>query len=85
MQDREQLVTAMRELGFMILPSAANFIFARHAKQSADDLAQSLRKRNIIVRHFKQSRIENFLRITIGTAQQCQELVKALKEILSGS
>lgn len=80
---REQLVTDMRALGFEVLPSGANFIFARHPQHDGAALTAALRQRAIIVRHFKQPRIDQFLRITIGTDAQCQTLVQALREILS--
>ncbi|NSL54391.1 histidinol-phosphate transaminase [Uliginosibacterium aquaticum] len=80
---RETLSTEMQALGFEVLPSAANFIFARHPKRDGAELAQALRARSIIVRHFKLPRIDQFLRITIGTDAQCSLLVAALKEILS--
>ena len=79
---REQLISDMTALGFNVLPSAANFIFARHPEQDAGDLAAALRARNIIVRHFRQPRIEQYLRITIGSDPQCAALVDALREIL---
>ncbi|WP_334107793.1 histidinol-phosphate transaminase [Methylobacillus sp.] len=80
---REKLVTELRNLGFVVLPSAANFIFARHAERGGADLAAMLRERNIVVRHFaKPARISDFLRITIGTDEQSQLLVQAMKEIL---
>ena len=56
-------------LGFDVLPSAANFVFARHPGHAAA-LAAALRERGIIVRHFRQPRIEQFLRITVGTDEQ---------------
>lgn len=80
---REKLANDLKSLNFEVLPSAANFLFARHNKQPAGVLAQKLRERHIIVRHFNQPRIENFLRITIGTESQCQALTNALREILS--
>ena len=83
MQDREALAEAMRLLGFEVLPSTANFIFARHRVRDAGELARELRARSIIVRHFRQPRIEQFLRITIGTDAQCAALVEALREITS--
>ncbi|MBI2308698.1 MAG: histidinol-phosphate transaminase [Rhodocyclales bacterium] len=82
MQSREALVAEMGKLGFDILPSAANFIFARHPQHAAGTLAAALRERSIIVRHFKLPRIEQFLRITIGTDAQCMALLAALREIL---
>lgn len=79
---RQQLSEAMQALGFEVLPSAANFIFARHPQHEATQLAAALRQRSIIVRHFKQTRINQYLRITIGSAEQCQILIGALREIL---
>lgn len=80
---RTRLVAALGTLGFEVLPSAANFIFARHPQRDAATLAAQLRERSIIVRHFRQPRIEQFLRITIGTDAQCDTLLAALKEILA--
>ena len=80
---REQLSSDLATLGFDVLPSSANFVFARHAARDAGELAAALRARSIIVRHFKQARIEQYLRITIGTEAQCQALVTALREILA--
>ncbi len=82
MQSRATLVSALAGLGFDVLPSAANFIFARHPQHDAAQLAAALRQRTIIVRHFKLPRIDQHLRITIGTDAQCQALVDALREIL---
>ena len=79
---REKLVADMRALGFEVLPSAANFIFARHPQRDGAELTAELRKRAIIVRHFKAARIDQFMRITIGTDEQCGILVGALKDIL---
>lgn len=75
---REGVVTAMQGLGFEVLPSAANFIFARHPQRDAATIAASLREQGVIVRHFKLPRIDQFLRITIGTAEQNQALLDAL-------
>jgi histidinol-phosphate aminotransferase len=80
---REQLSSQMRDLGFEVLPSAANFIFARHPLHDAAQLAAALRKHSIIVRHFKQDRIEQFLRISIGTDAECELLVDALHKLLA--
>ena len=80
---RDKLVADMQALGFEVLPSAANFIFARHPQRDGAELTAALRKRAIIVRHFKAPRIEQFMRITVGTDAQCATLVQALKEILA--
>ena len=82
-QTRNQLVSELTALGFETLPSTANFIFTRHPKHAGLKLYQALRDRGIIVRHFKLPRIEDFLRITIGTDEQSGELVAALKQILA--
>ncbi len=79
---REQLTADLSGLGFGVLPSAANFVFARHPGRDAGELAAELRKRAIIVRHFRQPRIDQYLRITVGTDAQCGILVGALREIL---
>lgn len=75
---REALVAQLQVKGFEVLPSAANFIFARHPQQDAAELAARLREQGVIVRHFKQARIAQFLRITIGTPEMNQALVDAL-------
>ncbi len=81
---RGGLVAGLEGLGFEVLPSAANFVFARHPERSGAALAAKLRERSIIVRHFKNPpRIEPFLRITVGTEAQCAELIAALKDILA--
>ena len=64
-----------------MLPSAANFVFARHPGHDA--AAPPLRERGIIVRHFRQPRIEQFLRITVGTDEQTGLLLAALADILN--
>ncbi|HJV25363.1 MAG TPA: histidinol-phosphate transaminase [Aromatoleum sp.] len=82
MATREQLVADLASVGFEVLPSTANFVFATHPTRDAGELAAELRKRAIIVRHFRQPRIEQFLRITVGTDEQCGALITALREIL---
>ena len=80
---REALVTELENLGFSVLPSGANFIFARHINQTGEALTAKLREKSIIVRHFKKpTRIADYLRITIGTNDQSTKLINALKEIL---
>ena len=79
---RASLVADLESLGFDVLPSAANFIFAHHPRHDAAQLAAKLRERKVIVRHFKAARVSQHLRISIGTDDQCQALVDALREIL---
>ena len=75
---REHLVRELEQRGFEVLPSAANFIFARHPQQDAAGIAAKVREQGVIVRHFKQQRIAQFLRISIGTPEQNQALLDAL-------
>ncbi len=80
---REVVIDSLMSMGFEVLPSGANFIFARHPQHDAEVLATSLRDKKIIIRHFKKpARIAQFLRITIGTDDECQALVDSLKSIL---
>ncbi|MEY4591826.1 MAG: hypothetical protein RIR18_721 [Pseudomonadota bacterium] len=81
-ESRENLVAEMTKRGFDVLPSAANFIFARHHQHDAATLSAGLRAQSVIVRHFKQPRIEQFLRITIGTPADCQALLTAFDKLL---
>ncbi|HWU34173.1 MAG TPA: histidinol-phosphate transaminase [Methylovorus sp.] len=86
MQSRKRLVTEMHALGFEVLPSGANFIFARHPEKDALALTTALREHSIIVRHFKKpARIDQFMRITVGTDEECEALIVALKDILSAT
>ncbi len=80
---RERLTAALGELGFEVLPSSANFVFARHSTRGGAELAAELRKRAVLVRHFRKERIQDFLRITIGTDAECDRLLDALREILA--
>lgn len=80
---REKLVANLTELGFNVLPSKANFIFATHSLHDAAQLAEKLREQGIIVRYFNKPRINQFLRITIGSDEQNQRLVDTLKMLIS--
>lgn len=80
---RVELVGALQNLGFNVLPSAANFIFARHPRWDAAMLAAALREHSVIVRHFRQPRIDQFLRITVGDRMQNAALLAALSQILA--
>lgn len=80
---RERLSSAMANLGFEVLPSAANFIMAGHNGKPAREVFEELRNRGIIVRYFDRPRIDGYLRISIGTDQQCDALLAALAEIVA--
>ena len=79
---REGLHLQLEDLGFEVLPSQTNFVFARHPQRDAAELAALLRERAVLVRHFRQPRIAPYLRISIGTREQCSALVQALQAIL---
>lgn len=82
MASRDKLVVSLNELGFEVLPSAANFVFTRHPQFDAAELAAKLRKEGIIVRHFNKRRIDQFLRITIGTPSENQHLLSILDTLI---
>lgn len=80
---REWLKAELKKLGFTFPDSKSNFIFATHHGKPAKEIMTALRERNIIVRYFNKPRIDNYLRITIGTQAECESLVAALTEILA--
>jgi histidinol-phosphate aminotransferase len=81
-ESRERLSAELSALGFEVLPSAANFLFARHPTQDAAKLAAALRRDGVIVRHFQQPRIDQHLRITVGTPKDNAHLIQSLKQIV---
>lgn len=80
---RDSLAAGLRELGFEVLPSAANFLFVRHARVPGPAIFEALRGDGILVRRFDAPRIEQFLRISIGTDAQCERLRASLASILA--
>ena len=83
MASRGRLVERLVGLDFEVLPSQANFVFARHPVQRGAALAAALRERGVLVRRFdRPERIADFLRITVGTDAQCDALLAALRQIL---
>lgn len=82
-ESREQLSGDLQAMGFQPLPSMTNFIFARHEHKSASEISLGLRKHGILVRHFQEPRIEDYLRITVGTPDQCARLCDTLRLVLS--
>lgn len=80
--ERERVTDELENLGFDVLPSKANFVLAHHPQKSAEILAQALRDKGIIVRYFAKARIDQFLRITIGTETQNSLLIDNLKRLL---
>ncbi len=80
---REKTAAELKALGFEVLPSDANFIFAKTPKMSGETLYLELKKRGILVRHFTKESIKEFNRITIGTEVQMEKLIETVKEILA--
>lgn len=78
---RTSLTEELTALGYKVLPSHANFIFARPKEGNASAVASILRDQGIIVRHFDKPRISEYLRITVGTAEQHERLIDTLKEL----
>ena len=82
-ESRGRLTAGLQKLGFEVLPSAANFVLARHGVQDASELSAGLRERGVIVRHFRNPpRVAPYLRMTVGTDAQCNALLAALRELL---
>ena len=79
---RERTTAALRELGFTVLDSVANFIFAKSDAISGAELYAGLKKKGVLVRYFGKKRIEDFVRITIGTDEQMEILLEKTKELL---
>ncbi|MUG76965.1 histidinol-phosphate transaminase [Commensalibacter melissae] len=82
-KNRDYLINALSELGFTTLDSKSNFVFTSHPEISGEKLAIQLRKNKILVRHFNLPRIQNWLRITIGTEKECQILIQVISTIIS--
>lgn len=83
MATRERSVRALEHLGFSVLPSQTNFLFATHPEREAASLFAALRARKILVRYFSGPLLNRFLRITVGTDDEMDALVAALEEILA--
>lgn len=79
---RDELAQGLAALGFEVLPSMANFVFARHSSHGGPHLAAALRTHGVLVRHFPKPRIEDYLRITVGTEDQCRRLLSLLRELV---
>ncbi len=82
---RELTARRLEGMGFQVLPSAANFLFARHPKVDGETLYLELKRRGILVRHFSKPSIRDFNRITIGTQAQMERLCQAICQIIGGT
>ena len=81
-ETRTRTVAALEDLGFSVLPSSANFVFARHGRLSGRELYETLKENGILVRWFDADRIRDFIRITIGSRAQMAALVEQLTHLL---
>lgn len=82
LQTRAKTMKEMEKRGFSVLPSAANFIFATHEEKDAEQLYEQLRKRKVLVRYFHDPRIDQYLRITIGTDEEMEQFFRHLDELI---
>jgi histidinol-phosphate aminotransferase len=78
---RQTMTAGLEALGFEVIPSAANFVFTRHPAVDAFAIAQFLREHSVIVRHFKLARIDQYLRITVGTDTETTQLLSVLQQM----
>ena len=85
MENRQWTVQKLEKMGFEVIPSMANFVFAKHPDIPGRDLYLALREKGILVRHFNKNRLNDYNRITIGSREQMKALVNALTEILEVS
>ena len=81
-EQRIYLNAELEKIGFKVIQSKANFLLVKHKSLSVIDIFEKLKVKKILVRHFKKSMIEKYLRITIGNSDQNLILIKALKEII---
>ena len=81
-ENREFTMNELRNLGFEMTDSKANFVFAKHSGISGEKLYKALKNRGILVRHFNSERIADYNRITIGTREQMEALIKTVKELI---
>ena len=81
-ETRNWTAKQLERLGFFVLPSDTNFLFAKTGKMDGGQLYQTLRSKGILVRHFGNVKISQYNRITIGTRAQMETLINTLKEAL---
>ncbi len=80
--NREWLTEELRSLGFEVLPSLSNFVFAKHPLLDGEALYLQLKRRGVLIRHFTAARIRDYNRITVGSRAQLEVLMKEIKSIL---
>ena len=79
MENRAYTTEALRDLGFEVLPSLTNFVFAKTDRMSGEALYLELKRRGILVRHFGKAEITDYNRITIGTREQMEAFISTVK------
>ncbi len=82
MRTRERVTIELEKIGFTVIPSKANFIFISHPRRPAAELFRELRERGILVRYFNKPRIDNYLRVTIGTEEEMHRFIETTTKIL---
>ena len=82
MQTRTWTAKQLEKLGFFVLPSDTNFLFAKTARMDGGQLYETLKSKGILVRHFSNPKTDQYNRITIGTKAQMETLIQTLKEVL---
>ena len=82
MENRAFTTQGLRKMGFDVMDSTANFVFAKSSRISGEELYLTLKKKGILIRHFGKERIRDYVRITIGTAEQMRVFLDTVKEIL---
>lgn len=83
MDTRERTAKVLKKMGFIVLPSQANFLFLSHPNHGGKELLDALRERGILVRWWSDPPIENWLRVTIGTDEEMAEFARGMREIVS--
>lgn len=79
---RERIIKKLNSLGFNVVPSKANFIFITHKDYAASDLFTKLREKSVLVRYFNKERINNYLRVSIGSDEEMDFFIEKLQEIM---
>lgn len=79
---RSRMTSQLEELGFKVIPSGSNFVFATTEKMQAEQLYLKLKENGVLVRYFKAPRIDNYLRITVGSDEEVDVLIAKIKQVL---